>query len=322
MSEQNGTHQAYFGLTTDQLTNLAQRVAERLPLERFALDQDAINTIAQAVQDKLVTMRTMDTLAAAMGRTLTGVNLTLTDKAIARVADDIRAGVAAAVVKVDAEAFAHRTVDLLRADPLRVTVEATQATKELERLRPLAQFLDHQQAEQSAHGAQLIRRAELLDDREKALDDRERHVTGMANAKAQPMTTAELAAALGQNPESIRTRLSMGDGRSYYGVRPEKNDSGQWRWPADTLAQLERAGIKPKPKPATRPAPAGPVVYVDQLGLSVAAVNILRAGGFETLDAIPRDAQTLLKMPNMGRRRLNEVLQAIERHENGEWAKR
>src|ERR1700733_5023195 len=80
MSETNGAQLNYFGLSNDQLTDLAQRVADRLPLERFALDRDAINTIAQAVQDKLVTMRTMETLAAAMGRCLTGVNLTLSDK--------------------------------------------------------------------------------------------------------------------------------------------------------------------------------------------------------------------------------------------------
>lgn len=245
MSEPNGAQQNFFGLTPDQLTDLAQRVADRLPLERFALDRDAINTIAQAVQDKLVTMRTMNTLAAAMGRCLTGVNLTLSDKAITRVADDIRAGVGQAVIKVDARTFAAMTADLLRADPLRVKVDPTEAQKELERLRPIAQFLDRQAFELSQHEQQLITRSAALDEREKALDAREQHLTGIANTTGRPLTTTELADALGIIPESIRSNMRMNQGR-YYGVTPQRDARGHMHWPADTLAQLARAGKLPK----------------------------------------------------------------------------
>ncbi|MDN5872308.1 MAG: monooxygenase [Nitrococcus sp.] len=50
------------------------------------------------------------------------------------------------------------------------------------------------------------------------------------------ISTAQLAAAIGGKPESIRVRLCR-DG-SYYGIRPARLPSGRLLWPADTVDRL------------------------------------------------------------------------------------
>ncbi|QDH60980.1 DNA-binding protein [Pandoraea pnomenusa] len=50
------------------------------------------------------------------------------------------------------------------------------------------------------------------------------------------ITTAELAQALSQKPQSIRKRYA--ETGSYYGVRPVKLASRRLLWPADSIQKL------------------------------------------------------------------------------------
>jgi len=54
------------------------------------------------------------------------------------------------------------------------------------------------------------------------------------------MTTAQLAAQLGLQPDSIR-RAVCRDG-SYYGLVPQKLPNGRLFWSADAVAQLKNGG--------------------------------------------------------------------------------
>lgn len=54
--------------------------------------------------------------------------------------------------------------------------------------------------------------------------------------ESRRITTAEFAAALAMNAQSIRKRYSQTG--SYFGVRPVKLPNGKLRWPADAVSHL------------------------------------------------------------------------------------
>lgn len=63
-----------------------------------------------------------------------------------------------------------------------------------------------------------------------------------AGADSHPMTTPQLARAIGMKPDSIRVRLCrLGH---FYGLRPGKLPNGRLVWPADSVARLLAQGRK------------------------------------------------------------------------------
>ena len=57
-----------------------------------------------------------------------------------------------------------------------------------------------------------------------------------AGADSHPLTTPELARAIGMKPDSIRVRLCRTG--SFYGLRPGKLPNGRLVWPADSVERL------------------------------------------------------------------------------------
>ncbi|MCG5530957.1 hypothetical protein LRD18_08735 [Halorhodospira halochloris] len=78
----------------------------------------------------------------------------------------------------------------------------------------------------------------------------------LAGVDSHPLTTPELAKAIGMKPDSIRVRLCRTG--SFYGLRPGKLPNGRLIWPADSverlLAQVEKAS---RPRPPKRKAQGG-----------------------------------------------------------------
>ncbi|MCG5509618.1 monooxygenase [Ectothiorhodospira lacustris] len=59
---------------------------------------------------------------------------------------------------------------------------------------------------------------------------------GIQAAEPHPLTTPELARAIGMKPDSIRVRLCRTG--SFYGLRPGKLPNGRLIWPADSVVRL------------------------------------------------------------------------------------